>query len=39
MDMQQAKRRADRVSGVSNVAYDLVTVLTNKLEGTAAMEE
>jgi hypothetical protein len=35
----EAKRRANRISGVSNVAYDLLTVLTNKLEGIAALEE
>ena len=39
MDQQAAKRRSERVTGVSNVAYDLMTVLTNKLEGVAAMEE
>ena len=27
------------MTGVSNVAYDLMVVLTNKLEGVAAMEE
>jgi hypothetical protein len=35
----QAKRRSDRVTGVSNVAYDLMVILTNKLEGVAAIEE
>lgn len=39
MTSEQAKRQADRVSGVSNVAYDLVTILENKLKGVAAMEE
>lgn len=39
MDQEQAKRRSERVTGVSNVAYDLMVVLTNKLEGVAAMEE
>jgi hypothetical protein len=34
-----AKRRAEQVSGVSNVAFDLMAVLTNKLEGIAAIEE
>jgi hypothetical protein len=39
VDQGEAKRHADRVTGVSNVAYDLMVVLTNKLEGVAAMEE
>lgn len=39
MVMEQAKRRAERVSGVSNVAYDLMVIMTNKLEGIAALEE
>ena len=39
MDQEQAKRGAERVTGISNVAYDLMAVLTNKLEGVAAMEE
>jgi hypothetical protein len=39
VDQQAAKRHSERVTGVSNVAYDLMTVLTNKLEGVAAMEE
>jgi hypothetical protein len=39
MDQEQAKRRSERVTGVSNIAYDLMVVLTNKLEGVAAMEE
>ena len=38
-EMEAAKRRSERVTGVSNVAYDLMVVLTNKLEGVAAMEE
>ena len=37
--MEEAKRRSERVTGVSNLAYDLMVVLTNKLEGVAAMEE
>ena len=37
--MEQAKREAHRVSGVSNVAYDLLTILQNKLTAVAAMEE
>jgi hypothetical protein len=39
VDQEEAKRRAERVTGISNVAYDLMVVLTNKLEGVAAMEE
>jgi hypothetical protein len=39
MDLEEAKRRTERVTGVSNVAYDLMVVLTNKLQGVAAMEE
>jgi hypothetical protein len=39
MSQEEAKRRSERVTGVSNVAYDLMVVLTNKLEGVAAMEE
>jgi hypothetical protein len=37
--MEQAKRGADRVSGVPNVTYDLLAVLYNKLQGIAALEE
>lgn len=36
---EQAKRGVERVTGVSNVAYDLMAVLTNKLQGIAALEE
>ena len=39
MELEEAKRRSERVTGISNVAYDLMVVLTNKLEGVAAMEE
>jgi len=39
MGQEEAKRHSERVTGVSNVAYDLMVVLTNKLEGVAAMEE
>lgn len=39
MDHGEAKVRSEQVTGVSNVAYDLMVVLTNKLEGVAAMEE
>ena len=37
--MANQKRNAENVSGVSNVAYDLMSVLTNKLEGIAAIEQ
>ncbi len=37
--LEEAKRHADVASGVSNVAYDLMVILTNKLEGIAAIEE
>jgi len=39
MDREIAKIRSDRVSGVSNVAYDLMVVLSNHLEGIAAIQE
>ena len=38
MALDQAKRQSDQVSGVSNVAYDLVTILHNKLQAISAME-
>ena len=37
--MVTQKRNAENVSGVSNVAYDLLALLTNKLEGIAAIEQ
>lgn len=36
---EQAKRATEHITGVSNVAYDLTVVLTNKLPGIAAIEE
>ncbi len=39
MTLERAKQRTEQVSGVSNVAYDLVTILENKLKGIAAFEE
>lgn len=36
--MVTQKRNAEQVTGVSNVTYDLLSVLNNKLEGIAAME-
>lgn len=38
-DQAQRKREAQDITGVSNVAYDLMAALYNKLEGIAAMEE
>lgn len=35
--MEQAKRGAERVSGVSNVAFDLAAVFHNQLEAIAAL--
>ena len=35
---EQTKRQAEQVTGISNVAYDLMVVLTNKLQGIAAIE-
>jgi hypothetical protein len=39
IDQVEAKRDASAITGVSNVAYDLMVVLTNKLEAIAAIEE
>lgn len=39
IEQVEAKRDASAVTGVSNVAYDLMVVLTNKLEAIAAIEE
>lgn len=39
MELDRAKQQSEQISGVSNVAYDLMAVMTNKLEGIAAMEE
>ena len=36
--LEQTKRQAERVTGISNIAYDLMVVLTNKLQGVAAIE-
>lgn len=33
-----AKNNAEQVSGVSNLAFDMLTLLHNKLEGIAALE-
>ena len=37
--MEEAKQHSNQIGGISNVAYDLMVVMTNKLEGIAAMEE
>ena len=37
--MVDAKRSAGHVTGMSNVTFDLLTILENKLQGIAAMEE
>ena len=34
----QSRRRSDRISGVSNVSFDLIALLHNKLEGLAALQ-
>ena len=39
MTMEQAKRHCSQMSGVSNVTYELLAILSNKLRGIAAMEE
>jgi hypothetical protein len=39
MVLEQAKQRAEQISGVSNVAYDLLTILQNKLQAISALEE
>ena len=38
MTIEQAKRSSEQVTGVSNVAYDLISVVHNKLQAIAAME-
>lgn len=38
MAMEQARQGADRITGVPNVTYDLVTCLHHKLDSIAAME-
>jgi hypothetical protein len=39
MEREEAKVESDRVTGVSNVAYDVMVVLSNHLEGIAALQE
>ena len=38
MTIEQAKRASDEVTGVSNVTYDLISTVHNKLQAVAAME-
>lgn len=38
MAQQHTKRSAQTVTGVSNVAYNVLTILNNKLDGVAAMQ-
>lgn len=38
MSADHAKQQVDQVSGVSNLAYDLITLLHNKLQAIAAFE-
>lgn len=37
--MVQAKRQAESTTGVDNVTYDVMSLLTNKLEGVAALQQ
>jgi hypothetical protein len=37
--LMEAKRTSDRVTGFSNVTFDLLSILERKLQGIAAMEE
>ena len=39
MVMEAVKRESAHVSGVTNVDYDLIALLHNKLAGIAALEE
>lgn len=39
MATEQAKRGTQHISGISNCTYDLLAMLTRKLEGIAALEE
>jgi len=39
MSDEAKKQQSQQLTGVSNIAYDLMIVLSNKLEGIAAMEE
>ena len=37
--MATTKQHTQQATGVENVTYDLMTVLTNKLQGIAAIEQ
>ncbi len=39
MEREEAKVQSDDVSGVSNVAYDVMVTLSNHLEAIAALQE
>ncbi|HET9015915.1 MAG TPA: hypothetical protein VFN57_09980 [Thermomicrobiaceae bacterium] len=39
MSKSQTEQQTEHVSGVSNVAYDVMALLYNKLEAVAAIEE
>ncbi len=39
MDREEAKVESDSITGVSNVAYDVMVMLSNHLEGIAALQE
>ncbi|MBA3415452.1 MAG: hypothetical protein H0U10_09530 [Chloroflexia bacterium] len=39
MANETKKQQSEGLTGISNIAYDLMVVLSNKLEGIAAIEE
>lgn len=39
MELEEAKVESARVSGISNVAYDVLVVLPNHLDRIAALQE
>lgn len=39
MANQQSGKQSEQATGVSNVAYDVMALLYNKLEGIAAIED
>lgn len=39
MEREEAKVQSEDVSGVSNVAYDIMVTLSNHLEAIAALQE
>jgi hypothetical protein len=38
MVIEQAKRSTEQITGISNVTYDLISVIHNKLQAIAAIE-